>query len=133
LETVEQPTVLHNGSGDNCRRFIASLLEVLPEKAEHALTSGDQFDKLKEQDIMRTSAQTALETLINEEDVVRTDAGKRGDQYRHYRPEEDSAETTSVSGREILDKDEAGGFLSAETSTYRDGRKRTNDLTSVRS
>lgn len=82
---------------------------------------------------MRTSAQTALETLINEEDVVRTDAGKRDDQYRHYRPEEDSAETTSVSGRKILDKDEAGGFLSTETSTYRDGRKRTNDLTSERS
>jgi hypothetical protein len=60
---------------------------------------------------MRTSAQTALETLINEEDVVRTDAGKRGDQYRHCRPEEDSAETMSVSGRKILDKDEAGGFF----------------------
>src|SRR4029450_8941720 len=41
-------------------------LEVLPARAEHALISGDLFDKLKEQDIKRTSAQTALEALIHE-------------------------------------------------------------------
>jgi NrS-1 polymerase HBD domain/AAA domain len=81
-----------------------AILEVLPAKAEHALSSGDLFDKLKEQDIKRTSAQTALEALIGEGEVVRTGAGKRGDPYRYYRPAKDSA----------------------ETSTYRGGRKNPN-------
>jgi hypothetical protein len=31
--------------------------------------------------------------------VIRIGAGKRGDPYRHYRPENDSAETTLPSGR----------------------------------
>jgi hypothetical protein len=100
-----------------------AILEVLPAKAEHALISSDLFDKLKEQDIKRTSAQTALERLINEGGVVRTGAGKRGDPYRYYRPEKDSADTTSPSGTKSLEDEQVGSFLSAETSTYRDGRK----------
>jgi hypothetical protein len=76
-----------------------AISEVLPAKAEHALPSGDLFDKLKEQDIKRTSAQIALEELIHEGGVIRIGAGKRGDPYRHYRPENDSAETTLPSGR----------------------------------
>jgi hypothetical protein len=103
------------------------ILKVLPAKAEHALTSGDLFDKLKEQDIKRTSAQTALEALIGEGEVVRTGAGKRGDPYRFYRPETDSAESTLASGRKSLEEEHKGSFLSAETSTYRGGRKNPNE------
>jgi hypothetical protein len=103
-----------------------AILEVLPARAEHALISADLFDKLKEQDIKRTSAQTALEALIHEGSVVRSGAGKRGDPYRHYRPEKDSAETTLASGRKSVEEEHKGSFLSAETSTYRGGRKKTN-------
>jgi hypothetical protein len=110
-----------------------AISEVLPAKAQHALTSGDLFDKLKEQEIKRTSAQTALEALIHEGGVIRIGAGKRGDPYRHYRPEKGSAETTVSSGRKNLEAQRVEGFLSAETSTYRGGRKKTEDRRSERS
>jgi hypothetical protein len=109
-----------------------AILEVLPTKVEHALTSADLFDKLKEQDVKRTSAQTALEALIGEGEVVRTGAGKRGDPYRHYRPEKNSAETTSPPGRKNSGEEQVSGFLSAETSTYRDGREKRDSWQSDR-
>jgi hypothetical protein len=103
-----------------------AILEVLPTTAEHALISGDLFDKLKEQDVKRTSAQTALEALIDERNVMKIGAGKRGDPYRYYGLENDYAETTLASGTKSVEEEHKDYFLSAETSTYRDGRKNPN-------
>jgi len=61
-----------------------AILEVLPSASDNATTTGDLIDKLKEQNVKRTVAQSALAGLIQSGTVTRIGGGKKGDPYRHF-------------------------------------------------
>lgn len=112
------------------KEAIAAIEEILPACEEHAMPTAEIMDKLKEQNIGRTTASTALSNLANFSAIVRIGAGKRGDPYRYYKPAlEDKLNLSSVtpagSERKKIHEDqgEAGSpvsvdqLLSSETST----------------
>lgn len=72
-----------------------AIREVLPATPDNAMTTGELTDRLKEQDVKRTSSQAALSKLLQEGTVSRTGGGKKGDPYRHFL----SAEPPAPSGR----------------------------------
>lgn len=72
-----------------------AIKETLPATPDNAMTTGELTDKLKEQDVKRTSSQAALSKLLQEGTVTRRGGGKKGDPYRHFL----SAEPPTPSGR----------------------------------
>lgn len=48
------------------------------------MTTGELTDKLKEQDVKRTSSQAALPKLLQAGTATRIGGGKKGDPYRHF-------------------------------------------------
>jgi hypothetical protein len=99
----------------------AAILDALPATRETALTTSELLDKLKEQDVKRTAAQSALAEIVQDGAVTRTGGGKKGDPYRYFL----SAETPAPSGRKNTrtvpissgGPDMGERFLSAGTST----------------
>jgi hypothetical protein len=61
-----------------------AILDIMPAKAENAITMGDLVDKAKEHDVKRTAAQEALHALMEQGTVMRIGAGKKGDPYLHF-------------------------------------------------
>jgi AAA domain len=61
-----------------------AILDVMPTKAENAISTSDLVDKLKEHDVKRTAAQEAVLGLIEQGTVTRMGAGKKGDPYHHF-------------------------------------------------
>lgn len=72
-----------------------AIRETLPATPDNAMTTGELTDKLKEQDVKRTSSQAALSKLLQAGTVTRIGGGKKGDPFRHFL----SAETPAPSGR----------------------------------
>ena len=72
-----------------------AIRETLPTKPDNAMTTGELTDKLKEQDVKRTSSQAALSKLLQAGTVTRIGGGKKGDPFRHFL----SAETPIPPGR----------------------------------
>jgi hypothetical protein len=103
------------------REAISAIEEVLPASEENAMPTADIVDKLKEQNIGRTTVSTALSNLANFRAIVRVGAGKRGDPYRYYRPtleENCSSETKTYRGQGGADNPgSVDPLLSSETST----------------
>ena len=61
-----------------------AILDIMPAKAENAITMGDLVDKAKEHDVKRTTAQETVLALIEQGTVMRIGAGKKGDPYLHF-------------------------------------------------
>jgi hypothetical protein len=112
------------------REAVSAIEEILPASEEHAMPTAEIVDKLKEQNIGRTTVSIALSNLTNFSAIVRVGAGKRGDPYRYYKPalegsENLSSETPAGSGRkktheeqgDIESPDSVDEFLSFGTST----------------
>ncbi len=72
-----------------------AIREMLPATPDSAMTTSELTDKLKEQDVKRTSSQAALSKLLHEGAVTRIGGGKKGDPFRHFL----SAEPPAPSGR----------------------------------
>lgn len=85
------------------------------------MTTGELTDKLKDQDVKRTSSQAALSKLLQAGTVTRIGGGKKGDPFRHFL----SADPPAHSGRKqthgsaVLEETPTGDeqIRSAETST----------------
>ena len=86
-----------------------AIKETLPATSDNAMTTNELTDKLKEQDVKRTSSQAALSKLLQAGTVTRIGGGKKGDPFRHFL----SAEPPTPFGR----KQTHGGAVSTETPT----------------
>jgi len=73
-----------------------TVLDILPAKAENAMTMNDLLDEAKEHDVKRTTAQEAISGLVDQRKVTRIGAGKKGDPYLYFlsagTPPSDTAE-----------------------------------------
>jgi hypothetical protein len=63
-----------------------AIVEILPAKAEHAMTTADVLDRLGKQDIKRTVATEALASLTAAGTIERLGKGQKGSPYRYYKP-----------------------------------------------
>lgn len=120
------------------KEAVGAIEEVLPASEEHAIPTAEIMDKLKERNIGRTTASTALSNLANFDTIIRVGAGKRGDPYRYYKPVRENLSIGTPAGSERKktheDQDDPDSpespnqFLSIGTSTpianeKKDGRE----------
>jgi hypothetical protein len=99
------------------KEAIAAIEEVLPASEGNAMPTTEIMNKLKEQNIGRTTASIALSNLANFDAIVRVGAGKRGDPYRYYKPafEENHSSATRRGSERMKTREGQGDLESADS------------------